>query len=69
LFGCKCNILKEGTRLSKFEKKVDGLLLGYSNSSKTCRVYNTTHGIVIDVHDVEFNEINHSQVGDENIVM
>jgi transposase InsO family protein len=30
VFGCKCYILKKGTRLSKFEKKYDkGFLLGY----------------------------------------
>jgi hypothetical protein len=31
VFGCKCYILKKGTRLSKFNKKCDeGFLLGYS---------------------------------------
>ena len=35
VFGCKCYILKKGTRLSKFEKKCDeGFLLGYSTTSK-----------------------------------
>jgi transposase InsO family protein len=39
VFGCKCNILKKGTRLSKFEKKCDeGFLLGYSTISKAHRV-------------------------------
>jgi hypothetical protein len=34
VFGCKCYILKKGTRLSKFEKKCDeGFLLGYSTTS------------------------------------
>ena len=33
VFGCKCYILKNGTRLSKFDKKCDeGLLLGYSTT-------------------------------------
>jgi hypothetical protein len=39
VFGCKCHILKKGTRLSKFEKKYDeGFLLGYSTTSKAYRV-------------------------------
>jgi transposase InsO family protein len=39
VFGCKCYILKKGTRLSKFEKKCDkGFLLGYSTTSKAYRV-------------------------------
>jgi hypothetical protein len=33
IFGCKCYILKKGTRLSKFEKKCDEyFLLGYSTT-------------------------------------
>jgi hypothetical protein len=49
VFGCKCYILKKGTRLSKFEKKYDeGFLLGYSTTSKAYRVH--------DVDDVEFDE-------------
>jgi transposase InsO family protein len=39
VFGCKCYILQKGTRLSKFEKKCDeGILLGYSTTSKAYRV-------------------------------
>jgi transposase InsO family protein len=39
VFGCKCYILKKGTRLSKFKKKCDeGFLLGYSTTSKAYRV-------------------------------
>jgi hypothetical protein len=39
VFGCKCYILKKGTRLSKFKKKYDeGFLLGYSTTSKAYRV-------------------------------
>jgi hypothetical protein len=39
MFGCKCYILKKGTRLSKFEKKCnEGFLLGYSTTSKAYRV-------------------------------
>jgi hypothetical protein len=39
VFGCKCYILKKGTRLSKFEKKYDEcFLLGYSTTRKAYRV-------------------------------
>ena len=39
VFGCKCYILKKGTRLSKFEKKCDeNFLLGYSTTIKAYRV-------------------------------
>jgi transposase InsO family protein len=39
VFCCKCYILKKGTRFSKFEKNCDeGFLLGYSTTSKACRV-------------------------------
>jgi transposase InsO family protein len=39
VFGCKCYILRKGSRLSKFEKKCDeGFLLGYSSNSKAYRV-------------------------------
>jgi hypothetical protein len=40
-FGCKCYILKKGTRLGKFEKKCEcdeGFFLGYSTTSKAYRV-------------------------------
>jgi transposase InsO family protein len=38
VFGCKCYILRKGSRLSKFEKKCDeGFLLGYSSNSKAYR--------------------------------
>lgn len=43
VFGCKCYILKQCTRLGKFEKKCDyDFLLGYSTSSKAYVVYKTT---------------------------
>jgi transposase InsO family protein len=41
VFGCKCYILRKGSRLSKFEKKCDeSFLLGYSSNSKAYRVFN-----------------------------
>ncbi|WVZ94206.1 LOW QUALITY PROTEIN: hypothetical protein U9M48_040127 [Paspalum notatum var. saurae] len=68
VFGCKCYILKKGSRLSKFEKKCDdGFLLGYSSNSKAYRVYNKTHGIVEGVYDVEFDETNGSQEESDNL--
>ena len=68
VFGCKCYILKKGTRLSKFEKKCDeGFLLGYSTTSKAYRVWNLASGTLEEVHDVEFDETNGSQEEDENL--
>jgi hypothetical protein len=41
VFGCKCYILRKGTRLPKFQSKCDeGFLLDYSLKSKAYRVYN-----------------------------
>jgi hypothetical protein len=57
VFGCKCYILKKGTRLGKFEKKCDeGFLLGYSTTSKSYRVWNLASGTLKEVHDIEFDE-------------
>jgi hypothetical protein len=68
VFGCKYFILKKGTRLGKFEKKCDeGFLLGYSTSSKAYRVWNKTHKIVEEVHDVAFDETNGSQDENKNL--
>jgi transposase InsO family protein len=68
VFGCKCYILKKGTRLSKFEKKYDeGFLLGYSTTSKAYIVWNLASGTLEEVHDVEFDETNSSQEEDENL--
>jgi hypothetical protein len=68
VFGCKCYILKKGTRLSKFGKKCDeGFLLGYSTTSKAYRVWNLGSGQLEEVHDVEFDETNGSQDQQENL--
>jgi hypothetical protein len=68
VFGCKCYILKKGTRLSKFKKKYDeGFLLGYSTSSKAYRVWNLTNGTLKEVHDVEFDETQGSQNEGQNL--
>jgi hypothetical protein len=66
VFGCKCYILKKGTRLGKFDKKCDeGFLVGYSTTSKVYRVWNLASGTLKEVHDVEFDETNGSQ--NENV--
>ena len=68
VFGCKCYILKKGTRLSKFEKKCDeGFLLGYSTTSKAYRVWNLASGTLEEVHDVEFDETEGSQNEAQNL--
>ena len=67
VFGCKCYILKKGTRLSKFEKKCEGFLLGYTTTSKAYRVWNLASGTLKEVHDVKFDETNGSQEEDENL--
>ena len=68
VFGCKCYILKKGTKLSKFEKTCDeGFLLGYSTIIKPYRVWNLASGTLEEVHDVEFHETNGSQEEYENL--
>ena len=68
VFGCKCYILKKGTRVGKFDKKCDeGFLLGYSNTSKAYRVWNLASGSLEEVHDVEFDETKGSQDENENL--
>jgi hypothetical protein len=68
VFGCKCYILRKGSRLSKFEKKCDeGFLLGYSSNSKAYRVFNKTHGFIEEAYDVEFDETNGSQDESNNL--
>ena len=68
VFGCKCYILRKGSRLSKFDKKCDeGFLLGYSSNSKAYRVFNKTHGIIEEAYDVEFDETYGSQDENENL--
>jgi hypothetical protein len=68
VFGCKCYILRKGSRLSKFEKKCDqGFLLGYSSNSKAYRVFNKTHGFIEEAYDVESDETNGSQDESNNL--
>ena len=57
VFGCKCYILKKGTRLSKFNSKTDeGIFVGYSSDSHAYRVYNKTTGRVVETSNVTFEE-------------
>ena len=59
---------QEGNSVIKFQSKCDeGFLLGYSSCSKAYRFYNKTHGIVEEVYDVEFDEINGSHDEQENL--
>ena len=68
VFGCKCYILKKGTRLGKFDKKCDeGFLLGYSTTSKAYRVCNLASGTLEEVHDAEFDETKGFQDENENL--
>jgi nicotinamide mononucleotide adenylyltransferase len=60
--------LKKDTRLGKFNKKCDeGLLLGYSTTSKSYRVWNLTSGTLEEVYEVEFDETKGSQDENENL--
>jgi hypothetical protein len=66
VFGCKCYILKQGTRLGKFEKKCDeGFLLRYSTTSKIYRVWNLASGTLKEVY--EFGETKGFQDENENL--
>jgi hypothetical protein len=67
VFGCKCCILRKGSRLSKFKKCDEGFLLGYSWNSKAYRVFNKTYGIIEESCDVEFDETNGSQDEVDNL--
>jgi hypothetical protein len=66
--GCKCYILRKGSRLFKFQSKCDeGFLLGYSSNSKAYRVYNKSKGFVEEAYDVQFDETMGSQDDKENL--
>jgi len=45
----------------------EGFLLGYSTTSKACRVWNLASGTPEEVHDIEFDETNGFQEEDENL--
>jgi len=56
-FGVQCFILNNKDSLGKFESKSDeGILLGYSESSKAYRVYNSRTSLVEESIHVRFND-------------
>jgi hypothetical protein len=56
VFGCKCYVLIKGTRLSKFESKVqEGIFVGYDVESHSYRIFNKTTGRVVETCDVELS--------------
>jgi hypothetical protein len=62
VFGCKCFILKNKLKASKFASKVDeGFLLGYGTNEYAYHVFNKTTGCVEITVDVKFDESNGSQ--------
>ena len=63
VFGCKCYLLRKGTRLSKFEVRAyEGIFFGYATDSHAYRIFNKTSCIVEESCNVEFDENNGSQV-------
>ena len=56
-FGCQCFILNTKDSLGKFDAKVDsGIFLGYSETSKAYRVYNSRSLTVEESVHVKFND-------------
>ena len=56
-FGCKCFILNTKDQLGKFDAKVDeGIFLGYSETSKAFRVYNSKSLTVEEAIHVKFDD-------------
>jgi hypothetical protein len=62
VFGCKCFILNNKSKSSKFAPKVnEGFLLGYATNEHGYRVFNEAIGQIEIVVDVTFDESNGSQ--------
>ena len=56
-FGCQCFILNTKDNLGKFGSKSDnGTLLGYSETSKAYRVYNSRTSVMEEAIHVRFND-------------
>ena len=56
-FGCECYILNTRDQLGKFDSKVDkGIFLGYSETSKAYRIYNSRTSVVEESIHVKFND-------------
>jgi hypothetical protein len=62
VFGCKCFILNNKPKASKFASKVDeGFLIGYGTNEHAYRVFNKATGCVETTVDVKFDESYGSQ--------
>ena len=60
-FGCQCFILNTKDTLGKFDSKCDsGTLLGYFETSKAYRVYNSRTPIMEEAIHVRFNDTKHN---------
>ena len=56
-FGCECFILNTKDQLAKFDSKVDkGIFLGYSNTSKAYRVFNSRTLVMEESIHVKLND-------------
>jgi len=56
-FGCECLILNTKDQFAKFDSEVDkGIFLGFSNTSKTYRAFNTRTLVVEESINVKFND-------------
>ena len=61
VFGCKCFILNTKDNLGNFDAKLDvGIFVGYSTSSKACRVFNNRTMVVEESIHVIFDESKNS---------
>ena len=57
VFGCKCFVLNDRDNLEKFDKKAnEGILIGYSLTKRSYRVYNQRTGLVIESTNITFDE-------------
>ena len=61
IFGSTCFILKDRENVRKFDSRSDeGMFLGYSSTSKTCRVYNKRTMKVMETVNVVIDESSNS---------
>jgi hypothetical protein len=57
VFGCKCFILKKGSKLDKFEaRSVDDIFFGYASHSRAYRVLNLEINQTVETCEVTFDE-------------
>ena len=56
-FGCECFILNTKDQLAKFDSKVDKVIfLGYFDTSKASRVFNSRNSVVEESIHIKFND-------------